>query len=446
MVLDPASGVRRAATVWRDDFGAVALIEESPSSIVDSPRLTVDISPEMQDLLSALSECASDVGGLSRATRYDLDGLDAGPLLQGLNGDLAPSLAIAVVGERGDQPNAWQSDLLEALRGLSIVGTASISSELLSQLKPNRVPRKGGIIWCGKGNRVGLDSSYVDAVSVQTKSDSVRRTLIRKQLAVPLPFDLERRRLRALARLSSGTSDSEVPILRELLDEESERASALANRIHELEGMLDLALDEHDDALSDLDGALSKVRFLEKAFREMGEYPLATTEEDEELAPETVSDALYFARQALTFLVIGPTDKFCNELDKHTKRSLWAKKIWAALRALNDYCRSKAAKTFHGDLTYYRANPPGGTIPLLAEYAPKESEATSNDPDLRSIRTFAVPREVDPNAQIYMDQHLKIDKGGPVAPRIHFYDHSGGSTERIHVGYIGPHLPTSGGF
>ena len=64
----------------------------------------------------------------------------------------------------------------------------------------------------------------------------------------------------------------------------------------------------------------------------------------------------------------------------------------------------------------YRDNPPDGAIPLLSEYAPMESESTTASPTLRAIRMFNVPTTVDPSGKLYMEQHLKIDRGGQSAP------------------------------
>jgi hypothetical protein len=174
--------------------------------------------------------------------------------------------------------------------------------------------------------------------------------------------------------------------------------------------------------------------------------PLVEAEDDEDWNPDSTLDALVAARESLPFLVIGATDDTCRVLDAQQKRGIWAKKIWSSLRALNDYCRTKADGRFSGDLTMYRDNTPDGAIPLLAEYAATESKSTTDDSNLVAVRTFTVPAAINSAGKAYMEQHVKIDKGGQSAPRIHLYDDSGGVTQRIYIGYIGPHLPTAGGF
>jgi hypothetical protein len=249
-----------------------------------------------------------------------------------------------------------------------------------------------------------------------------------------------------MTRLLSSGSEIDLPTALQLLDDESQRANELSNRVKELETLLERAYEEQDSALGELDNAQSQVRYLQKAFKELGEVPLVEAEDDEDWLPESSVDALVAARESLPFLVIGATEDSCVLLDAHQKRGIWAKKIWSSLRALNDYCRAKAEGRFSGDIAMYRDNTPDGAIPLLAEYAPTESKSTIDDANLVAARTFVVATDVHPVGKAYMEQHVKIDKGGHSAPRIHLYDDSGGATQRIYVGYVGPHLPTAGGF
>jgi hypothetical protein len=40
-----------------------------------------------------------------------------------------------------------------------------------------------------------------------------------------------------------------------------------------------------------------------------------------------------------------------------------------------------------------------------------------------------------------MEAHIRIGSGKPPAPRMHFHDDTSGSTGKIYVGHLGPHLP-----
>ena len=58
----------------------------------------------------------------------------------------------------------------------------------------------------------------------------------------------------------------------------------------------------------------------------------------------------------------------------------------------------------------------------------------------RAARTFPVPTELDDSGWTYFPAHIRIDRGGGVAPRLHYLDDTNGRTGRVHIGYLGPHL------
>jgi hypothetical protein len=69
-----------------------------------------------------------------------------------------------------------------------------------------------------------------------------------------------------------------------------------------------------------------------------------------------------------------------------------------------------------------------------------ESETVQNNPKLRDTRIFKVAIEVDGRGRILMLAHLKIaEGGGNLVPRVYFYDDTGGTTRKVHVGFVGPH-------
>lgn len=441
---DSHDQARRAITVICDDAGAVAIVDEAPFATSDAPHAAVDLSKPVQLLLGLLLPMANTILDLSRVDLNDLRTVDVGTLVAALHKDLAPGLLIAVTAHE-DPPSSAQKNLLDDLVGLAFVGMVPAGAPLLTNVGLSTPPRAGSVVNVAR-TVDGLDAQVIASTSLRTKPDSARRLVVRRQLSAPVPFDLERRRSLAMARLLGNGSEVDLPTALQLLDDESQRANELSNRVKELQTLLERAYEEQDSALGELDNAQSQVRYLQKAFRELGEVPLVEAEDDENWLPESSVDALIAARESLPFLVIGATEDSCVLLDAHPKRGIWAKKIWNSLRALNDYCRAKAEGRFDGDIAMYRDNTPDGAIPLLAEYAPTESKSTTDDAQLVAARTFVIPMDVHPAGKAYMEQHVKIDKGGQSAPRIHLYDNSGGATQRVYIGYIGPHLPTAGGF
>ncbi|MGV0618074.1 hypothetical protein ABQE58_24595 [Mycolicibacterium elephantis] len=433
---------RSTVTALRDEAGAVVFIEKTPFAGSDSPHATVDLSEDMKGLFRSLGPLAQDVVGHERHEIHNLSADDPEKLLTSLQSGLAPGLLIAIVENESAKPSTSQRVILDALRGLALAGWAHANAALINNLKSEGTVRPGSLISIARTS-FGLDAHIVASTSLKTKPASARRLILRRQLSAPIPFEVERRRSSAMTRLLSRGEEIDLPTALQLLDEENQRANALENRVKDLETQLQRALDEQDTALGDLDDALSRLRYLDRAFRELGQIPTVEADFDDDWRPESSVDALMAAQELLPFLTIGPTEAHCKALDSQQKRSIWAKKIWLSLRALNDYCRAKTEGRFSGDVAMYRDNPPDGSIPLLAEYAAFESESTSNQPSLRALRMFPVPASVDTSGMAYMQQHVKVDRGGQSAPRIHFYDDSGGATQRIYVGYIGPHLATS---
>ena len=442
---DSDTQTRRTVTVFSDDNGSIVVVDEAPLIGTAAGHSVVDLSPPLRLLLELLTPIALATPGLLRGSVNQLEGADPDELLAALRAPLAPGLVVAVIADADGGPTRAQAELLDQIAGLALVGVAPASSILLASVGLPGPARPGSVVSLSRTGD-GLDANVIPATSLRTKADSARRLLVRRHLAAPIPFGLERRRSAALTRLVGGQLDVDVPTAIQLLDEESERTNALTNRVKELETLLERSYDEQDAALSELDGAQSQVRYLQQAINALGEVPLAQPQDDEEWNPDSVVDALVAARESLAFLVIGVDEDPCSVLDGQQKRSIWAKKIWSSLRALNDYCKAKAEGRFSGDITMYRSDTPAGAIPLLAEYAASESKSTGDDAALVAVRTFTVPAAVAPSGRAYMDQHVKIDKGGHSAPRIHLLDDSGGTTQRVYVGYVGPHLPTSGGF
>lgn len=60
-----------------------------------------------------------------------------------------------------------------------------------------------------------------------------------------------------------------------------------------------------------------------------------------------------------------------------------------------------------------------------------------------AARTFRVPTEVDSSGRVYLPSHIKLQRVGSPAPRMHFLDDAGGATGRIWIGYLGDHLPNT---
>ncbi|GAA1636943.1 hypothetical protein [Actinoplanes couchii] len=196
---------------------------------------------------------------------------------------------------------------------------------------------------------------------------------------------------------------------------------------------------ELTDLERDNDRLQARVRWLESQLATHQVHVAGQETPDQIVPPGQVVEVLELAVAHLSFLAIGPTADAAAGLDVHPEAERWALKVWRALTALNAYAAARAAGTWKNSFLAWCQEPPSGGIAVPATWvALNESETTGTVPKLREARTFP-----GPGGRVYMPAHIKIQQGGSPCPRIHFHDDSGGTTGRIHIGYVGDHLPTA---
>jgi len=154
-------------------------------------------------------------------------------------------------------------------------------------------------------------------------------------------------------------------------------------------------------------------------------------------------DVVSFARKNLLNLQINPAvEKIVSELDSYPLARAWAKKVYRALIALNEYSLWRSSVGASGEDFYRWLGKQDSISPNWVSM--KESESLAADARCYRARIFPVDKSVDPSGQKYMEAHIKIDHDHP-APRIHFFDASDQACGKVLIGYIGPHLPTPSG-
>lgn len=187
----------------------------------------------------------------------------------------------------------------------------------------------------------------------------------------------------------------------------------------------------------------ARIRWLESELTAHHVHVTGQETPGQPVLPGSVVETLELAAR-LPLLSIGATSDAAAGLDVHPQAERWAIKIWQALAALNAYAEGRSSGAWtQSFLAWCKAPPPGGAAIPATWVALKESETTTTTPRLREARTFAVPVEVEASGRSYMQAHIKIQQGGTPCPRIHFHDDTGGRTGRIHIGYVGDHLPTA---
>ena len=237
-------------------------------------------------------------------------------------------------------------------------------------------------------------------------------------------------------------SGNEHWLLDALLTTEEERDTLRAEVGFRNEAVVDVYADQ-EELLASLNAVESRVRYLERKLHAAGEHDIHESPEAVEEDVESCVSAIELARQTLSLVEIGDTRHEAGELDQHLQSSLWGRKALKAFRSMQSYAELQEAGVVDGSFMDYLQSPqPGVKIPT-SWVAMKEDETTDNSPACRAARVFAVPPEVNRNEEVYMECHVKIERGGRPAPRIHFHDDTKGHSGKIWVGYFGKHLPST---
>jgi hypothetical protein len=160
------------------------------------------------------------------------------------------------------------------------------------------------------------------------------------------------------------------------------------------------------------------------------------------LEARSMSEALALGRSLLSHVAIpAGVERDIEELDRHLNSVSWGELTWRGLRALHCY----AEGGFDGNFKAWCQNG-GHAFAWTAndkKLALRESETVETNRKLAAQRRFPVDPAVDESGSVVMWSHLKIaEGGGPMAPRVYFFDDTRGSTAKVHIGFVGPHRYT----
>jgi len=263
----------------------------------------------------------------------------------------------------------------------------------------------------------------------------VARAMVAKAVATRPPL-LFRNRVALMPGFTRHGRDAEQ-LLVELVEVEEER--------DRLQQELEWQILEAEENAAEAERARSRVKWLEQRLAEANVYVTgaATPESSLPTIADDCVQALELAQQYLDLVVVGETLESAEDLDQHVKAGTWGRKAWQALQALQSYADAKSSGSWTGNFQSFCQSSPPGCYVVPAEWvAAAENETTTNNPRFRRARTFPVPTEISPDGHAYMEEHVKLEKGSDPAPRLHFWDDTGGRTSKIHVGYLGRHLPS----
>jgi hypothetical protein len=228
------------------------------------------------------------------------------------------------------------------------------------------------------------------------------------------------------------------------LREATARLRVVEDQAYEAVRQAEEEILDHDATRTELDSALDQVRWLQSELVGSGlvERAYAPVPSDQR-TPQLLSvGELRHHLRRLRRVSVALDWEVAERLDESFKAATWAAKAWRALRALDDYAEARVNREFDRDFYTYCQQPPPGRTGISANVvAMTESDDTRANRRFAAARQFTVPIEVHLDGRLHMWAHVKLDSTGRTAPRMHFYDDTAGPTSRIHVGYIGPHLP-----
>ena len=127
-------------------------------------------------------------------------------------------------------------------------------------------------------------------------------------------------------------------------------------------------------------------------------------------------------------------------LDQSGRRKSRGRAVMAALTALHTYVLDDA---FEGDFKQWCESGGCRGVSYSANRVTMgESTSVQRSGRMMHARRLPVDPALDLSGRRSMTAHIRIDDG-PTAPRLYFLDDTPVKTGKIHIGYIGPHLPTA---
>lgn len=230
------------------------------------------------------------------------------------------------------------------------------------------------------------------------------------------------------------------------LENERNAARALADthRMERDDLDLELAIVEQDAEtlrrrISFLQGRMIEAQLYADAYDEPELDPIWQTPQSLiELA--TILHADYEAPHTAFAHVEFTGDIRCvEEIHKRDPVGRYVAAFWEFVHTLNDYAERKRGGQFAGSVHQYLCDPIAGYKCSVQRHAATESESVISNAAWRAQRELPVPRSVDQSGRTLMLAHFKPTHADTVAPRMHYFDDTGG-TGKVYIGYIGRHL------
>jgi hypothetical protein len=419
---------------WNPDHGATAWIPVAPGIVT-----------------TILLKEVGSRGGFPLSRKHVLASGEEGAMVATLVLDPTRELPLVVVSYNRDEAHAIAAaeergrELARRLAGLAGVyvlgegGVTAFSREMHDAVGEGMDVHSGAVRTYLPG--VGAEADFpgrhrflafrkLDGRRSDLAARIVTPPLLRRAVETPPP-PIWRAAARSLLLGHAPDADYE-----ELLAIAEEEIGDLRASLHELAAVRD-DLTELQSLNDDLGRRLVyyKDRLREAEPTALGEEPAPDAFE-----PVLCSDVLAEARLRLAELEIpDAVDEGALALDEHGDES-WASRAWSALQALNRYAELKRQAEFDGSFLMYCERSAGEFVIPRSWVVPTESASTRENPRFREPRTLPVSADVDRSGRTFMQEHIRIERGGTPSPRIYYHDDTRGVTGKIHIGWFGDHL------
>jgi hypothetical protein len=355
--------------------------------------------------------------------------------------------------EHIDESRRRANEIAKSLAGVApvfllLAGSVSAFSKSALEEFGDRMDVYGGAIRVyapGAGRET--DSPYRHRLIIYRRLERRSPTLVARIVAAPIlaraaetpPPPSWRTKVRPLLERTVGEDEELLSLLEQESAELERELKDLRDQSDELEERLREAESDNVELLTEIDRLQGSVGYLQGRLATHDASAAYADPPPDAFQPEFCSEVVDEATRRFDRVVVHDSVRAgAEKLDEHANES-WARKAWQSLQALDGYAHAKAGE-FAGDfMAYCDAAIDGPKIPK-SWIGRHESQLTKSNSRFRNLRTLPVSTEVEPSGTVLMEEHVKIAQGGTPAPRIHFYDDTGGPTKKIHIGWFGDHL------
>lgn len=210
---------------------------------------------------------------------------------------------------------------------------------------------------------------------------------------------------------------------------------------------LDAEIEVRNQVEREYNRTVGHLQRLRTALEEQGLHELYWGNQHEERngVPDEVQDAedaLLAARLYLTdwLEIHHDAERDLDRITDTPNANAWGNTVWRGFRALASYAESRGEDFQGGFWPWCQQGFPNAWPASSKKLSMTESETVRNNSKYKKARELPVSEKVHPSGKTFMFSHLKIaEGGGDLAPRVYFYDDTGGVTGKVHVGFVGPH-------